>query len=219
MDATEQRRRNRMVLLMIAGIPLMVVLASTWLWYFVVRGDLDLVGVLGTANKGNLVQPPRRLDTVALRREGGAPLHVAAAEPQWTMLVPLSGGRCGSACEHSLYLTRQIHVAMGKEFNRLRRYYVGDVPVADSVLTVQTLSDGGAAPASLADLLATEHRRLTPLTIDPEDFRVLFAEYIAAPDTWYLVDPAGWIMMSYTDDTSYRDVMADLKFLLKNSSE
>ena len=72
MDATEQqRRRNRMVLLMIAGIPLMVVLASTWLWYFVVRGDLDLVGVLGTANKGKLVQPPRRLDTVALAREDG----------------------------------------------------------------------------------------------------------------------------------------------------
>ncbi|MCB1676640.1 MAG: hypothetical protein KDI01_10135 [Halioglobus sp.] len=220
MDATEQqRRRNRMVLLMIAGIPLMVVLASTWLWYFVVRGDLDLVGVLGTANKGKLVQPPRRLDTVALAREDGGPFQFAAAEPQWTMLVPLAGGRCGQICEHSLYLTRQIHVAMGKEFNRLRRYYVGDVPVADTELTVQTLSDGGPAPASFADFVSTEHRGLEALMIDREDFGVLFAEHSSAPDTWYLVDPAGWIMMSYTGDTSYRDVMADLKFLLKNSSE
>ena len=32
-----------------------------------------------------------------------------------------------------------------------------------------------------------------------------------------LVDPAGWIMMMYDDSTDYRDVMSDLKFLLKNS--
>ena len=42
---------------LIAGIPLTMILAATWLWYFVVRGDLDLVCALGTANQGTLVQP------------------------------------------------------------------------------------------------------------------------------------------------------------------
>jgi hypothetical protein len=47
----------------------------------------------------------------------------------------------------------------------------------------------------------------------------LFAEYRADPGRWYLVDPSGWIMMSYNRDNSYKDVMADLKFLLKNSGD
>ena len=58
--------RNRMVLLLIGGIPLTVALVATWLWYFVVRGDLDLVNILGTANRGELVQPPRQLDDQVL---------------------------------------------------------------------------------------------------------------------------------------------------------
>ena len=37
------------------------------------------------------------------------------------------------------------------------------------------------------------------------------------PSTWYLVDPAGWIMMSYNSEVSYKDVISDLKLLLKNS--
>ena len=49
---------NRMVLLLIGGIPLTMILAATWLWYFVARGDLDLVSMAGTANRGTLVQPP-----------------------------------------------------------------------------------------------------------------------------------------------------------------
>ena len=49
--------RNRLVLLTIAGIPVTMILAASWLWYFVVNGELDLVGTLGTANNGELLEP------------------------------------------------------------------------------------------------------------------------------------------------------------------
>ena len=52
MENTDRQTNNRMVLLLIAGVPLIMILSATWLWYFVVRGDLDLVGTLGTANRG-----------------------------------------------------------------------------------------------------------------------------------------------------------------------
>ena len=39
------------------------------------------------------------------------------------------------------------------------------------------------------------------------------------PRLWYLADPAGWVMMTYNAEVSYKDVIADLKFLLKNSSD
>ena len=36
-------------------------------------------------------------------------------------------------------------------------------------------------------------------------------------NAWYLVDPSGWVMMRYSADVNYKDVIGDLKFLLKNS--
>jgi hypothetical protein len=215
----DQTNKNRMVLLLIAGIPVTMILAATWLWWFVVRGDLDLVGMIGTANRGTLVQPPRKLDEVELADGSGHDFSYADLEPRWTMLVPAAGGVCDRQCESSLYLTRQIHVAMGKEFNRMRRVYANESPVGETELAVDTLSDDRPAPASLAALLETEHRGLKALTLGPGAYSALFAEHREDPATWYLVDPAGWIMMSYNDAVPYKDVIADLKFLLKNSSE
>ena len=55
-------------------------------------------------------------------------------------------------------------------------------------------------------------------TVQAEVYNSLFPEQRESSDTWYLVDPAGWVMMTYTHDISYKDVITDLKFLLKNSS-
>lgn len=75
-----QINKNRMVLLLIAGIPLTVILVATWLWYFVVNGDLNLVGMLGTANRGTLVQPPRQLDEHELHDAGSLRFKYADLE-------------------------------------------------------------------------------------------------------------------------------------------
>lgn len=219
MEVTEQTRKNRMVLLLIAGIPVTMILAASWLWYFVVRGDLDLVGTLGTANRGTLVQPPRQIDEAVLLEQNGYVFKYADMDPKWTMLIPSSGPDCAQACEHSLYITRQIHIALGKEFNRLRRVYLSESKVEDTRLAVERLSDDQPLPASFAAYLEAGHRGLKPLVLEADASAQLLAEYQLAPDTWYLVDPAGWIMMSYNDEVPYKDVISDLKFLLKNSSE
>jgi hypothetical protein len=213
----DKKTNNRMVLLLVAGIPVMMVLGASWLWYFVVSGDLDLVGSLGTANRGALVQPPRQIADTTLLAPDGARFVYANAEPRWTMVIPVIGGRCDSICENNLYLTRQIHVALGKDFNRLRRISVSETGPQDTVLTVRELSDERPAPDSFATFLALEHSGLEPLVLPPGGTDQLFAEMDAEPSSWYLVDPSGWIMMSYNKDLSYKDVIADLKFLLKNS--
>jgi len=214
----DQTNKNRMVLLLIAGIPVTMLLTATWLWWFVVRGDLDLVGMIGTANRGTLVQPPRQLDDAQLYDSTGNTFNYGDLEPRWTMLVP-ARDVCDRTCENSLYLTRQIHVALGKEFSRLRRLYANESPLAHTALTVDTLSDGRPAPDSLAQLIETEHRGLKTLTLGDSAYSELFSEHREDPSTWYLVDPAGWVMMSYNGEVSYKEVIADLKFLLKNSSE
>ena len=220
MTGANPNTSNRMVLLLIGGIPLTVILVATWLWFFVVHGDMDLVGLLGTSNNGTLVQPPRQFDDETLHDELGLRVSFADLEPRWAMVVPAATGNCDEACEKSLYLTRQIRVAMGKGFTRLRRIYVSPESVQDTRLTVPTLSDGRPAPAAgeFAQYLATEHQGLQALTLPATGYEVLFPEHVVDSSTWYLVDPAGWIMMSYNEEVSYKAVIADLKFLLKNSS-
>ena len=219
MEATERTSNNRMVLLLIAGIPVTMVLVATWLWYFVVRGDLDLVGMVGTANHGTLLQPPRQLDEWVLFEQNGAMIKYAELAPRWTMLIPAGLDRCDAICENTLYVTRQIHLAMGKDSRRLRRLFVSEIKVAATRLSANELNDQRPAPASFAAYLATEHRGLQALALEEGGHNGLFAEHGSDPGTWYLVDPAGWVMMSYNARTSYRDVIADLKFLQRNSSE
>jgi hypothetical protein len=215
----EQVNNNRMVLLLIAGLPLTMMLAATWLWWFVMRGDLDLIGMVGTANRGQLVQPPRQLQESELRDVDGRIFVLSELEPRWAMLVPAAGEACDASCENSLYMTRQIHIALGKEFNRVRRILVSDSPVADMPLAVAELSDGRPAPSDLVTLLQQEHRGLKAFSSEPAYHRVLFPDYGENRSTWYLADPAGWIMMAYNSDVDYKDVIADIKFLLKNSSQ
>ncbi|MGB1140377.1 MAG: SCO family protein [Halioglobus sp.] len=195
---------------------MIIILAATWLWYFVASGDLDLVGALGTSNRGTLVQPPRQLDDHALTDIDGLEITFAELEPRWALLIPSKGAQCDAACENTLYTTRQIHTAMGKEFNRIRRLFISDMAAADVTLGVTELSDGRPAPAGLEQYLESEHRGLKALSVAGTDHGVLFPEFADNPGTWYLVDPKGWIMMSYTADISYKDVISDLKFLLKN---
>jgi len=207
---------HRAVLLLIGGIPVIIILVATWLWYFVARGDLDLVGALGTSNNGTLVQPPRQLDDHALTDADGLAITFAELEPRWALVIPAQGAQCDAACENTLYTTRQIHTAMGKEFNRIRRLFISDTAAADVSLSVTALSDGRPAPARLEQYLESEHRGMKALAVAATDHGVLFPEFADNPGTWYLVDPKGWIMMSYTAEISYKDVISDLKFLLKN---
>ena len=67
-----EQRRARWILILIAGIPLSMVLAATALWWAVEEGHVDIVGSVGTANHGELINPPRNVTEVVFQHEGGA---------------------------------------------------------------------------------------------------------------------------------------------------
>ncbi|MEE4202321.1 MAG: hypothetical protein V2I45_01725 [Halieaceae bacterium] len=211
---------GRAVLLLIAGIPLTMILAASWLWYFVVEGDLDLVGTLGTANHGTLVQPPRQLADMPFADDAGARFSWTDVEPRWTMLVVNRGSVCDRDCERRLYTTRQIHIALGKEFNRVRRVMLSDQPVGDVRVELPAVATDGVpegAPSDLSGFIGAAHNGLLPLSATPDVVVEIASEWDENPAQWYLVDPAGWVMMRFSDDMSYKDIIKDLKFLLKNS--
>jgi hypothetical protein len=57
-----------------------------------------------------------------------------------------------------------------------------------------------------------------PLAVAAGRLEQSFAELTDQPNQWFLVDPAGWIMMRFDDDLDYKAAISDLKFLLKNSA-
>ena len=209
------QRRARRVLLLIAGIPLSMMLAATALWWVVQNGYVDILSSVGTANHGELINPPRSLTDVVFQHEGVADTLWEDLPAKWRLLVVQRGDVCGDTCQQQLYQTRQIHLALGKDFNRVGRVVLGHVATA-SVTAPADLEDGEASLA-LLDWLGKEHVGVTPLTLPASQLNALVPESVDQPEHWYVVDPAGWIMMRISDDLYYKDVISDLRFLLKHS--
>ena len=229
------QRGGRAILLLIAGLPVTMILAATWLWYFVERGDIDILGALGTANSGEILSNPANIRSRSFTASDGSETSLDALEPKWTFMVVNSGEICDATCSELLYLTRQIRIAIGRDFHRIQRVMMVDLP-ADSIRiptstgaeSAQERIEGGAVTEAIDNASTIAAAGETPLldAIESEhpDVSVWQAgsepvvpERHAADSAWYLVDPSGWVMMRYSSEVNYKDVIGDLKFLLKNS--
>ena len=229
------QRGGRAILLLIIGLPVTMILTATWLWYFVERGDIDIVGALGTANSGEILSNPANIRSRSFNASDGSETSLDALEPKWTFMVVNSGETCDATCSELLYLTRQIRIAMGRDFHRIQRVMRGDLP-ADTI-RIQTSTgaesgqeriEGGAVTEAidnasiiaaagetpLLDAIESEHPDVSVWQAGSEP---VVPERHAADSAWYLVDPSGWVMMRYSSEVNYKDVIGDLKFLLKNS--
>lgn len=197
-----------MTLLLIGGIPLLVIISATWMWVYVASGDLDLVGLLGTSNKGQLVTPPQQLTSLQLAGLQSEDFVSVDGSGKWTMLVP-GGADCDQTCVDTLYLTRQVRTAIGPDAGRIRRVY---------------LNLDGRTNSVAVQLILEQHPQMETVVAS----RVAVLELLVAagipdvlelPGVWFVVDPQGWMMMYYSAEHSYKDPISDLKFLLRNTGE
>jgi hypothetical protein len=160
-----------------------------------------------TTNNGELIQPPRSIETVTITDEQTAEFIYNDNSHKWTILIPAVGG-CNKSCEATLYFTRQMHTALGKQMNGLRRFYLTD--------------ENEVAPVT-ASLLAEEYPKLQRFFTSSEQLEQLLGNLNDVDyrngKTYFLVDPMGFVMMSYTDQHGLKDLLSDLKFLLKQSGE
>ena len=209
------QRSARRILILIVGIPLTMMLAATALWWGVQQGYVDILRSVGTANHGELINPPRSMANVVFQHEGVANTLWEDLPTKWRLLIVQRGDVCADICQQQLYQTRQIHLALGKDFNRVGRIVLGNVATA-SVMVPANREELDMS-RGLLDWLGQEHVGVTPLTLPLAQLDALAPETLDRPEQWYVVDPAGWIMMRISDDLYYKDVISDLRFLLKHS--
>ena len=197
-------RKNRRTLLLMVGSLLFVIIAATVLHRLADSGDGDLPALLGTSNRGTLVDPPLAMADLQLRTELAGAQDYASLPPKWTVLVAVSG-ECDEICRSSLYLTRQVRVALGRDQPRVRRILLTDVEVIER---------------GFREWLRQEHDDLLVLHASTETVAQVQSRVpgIARP-AYSVIDPQGWLMMTYRQQQDPKDLMADLKFLLKYSNE
>jgi hypothetical protein len=159
-----------------------------------------------TTNKGVLIQPPRQIDEASLAEANGKPWQYQTEAHAWGMLLT-GGASCDQVCSERLYLSRQVRKALGRDTERVNRFYLATQLPLDPALQA---------------LLDAEH----------PDVRVIYAPDAALnallgrpgdPDPLqthptYLVDPRGFVMMYYLPAQGGADIIKDLRFLLRNSA-
>jgi cytochrome oxidase Cu insertion factor (SCO1/SenC/PrrC family) len=198
-------KNNSRVPALILGSLVLVIFISTLLFRASVTGSINLPELLGTKNNGTLITPPQPLADLPLQIAGADRFQFDALPKQWSLLIPVAR-HCDEQCKQTLYTTRQLHIALGKNTERVRRFFV----VTDYPLDADF------------EKLLSEHPRVQVLTADAAAFKQFFAKAGLEPlrdRQYFIVDPNGWVMMYYNDQHNGKAVMADLKFLLTNSHE
>ncbi len=157
------------------------------------------------ANHGQLIAPARPLSELKLSDLKGNPISVDLLRGRWS-LVYLGSPVCDAACERLLYQTRQVRTALGKDTDRVQRIYL--------------LTSVPQDPAQLEALRGLHPDLSLAVLASPEtvaQFPVTDAAGLRPGQQLYVVDPLGNLMMRYGTDQDPKDMLVDLKRLLRLS--
>lgn len=180
---------GRLQLSLIAAVFFGPLLFAAWLYY---QGDL--IQPANRSNHGALLEPIISLvDALP-----ASPLH-AHNQGHWLLLYQ-HDGICDEDCNVALYGLRQSRLMLGKEMDRVVRVFLHGEIVPDTVLQ------------------SDEHRGL--ITITDNDLEQLLTNKTPAllpAGGYYLIDPLGNLVMYFQPDINPRDMVDDIRHLLKLS--
>ena len=184
------------------------VMASGFLLFPNDDGQRDrLLSVLGTNNRGVLLNPIILMEDMPLIDQQGEAWLWQEQAPKWRLLLPFVGN-CEDACRDFLYTSRQVHIRLDKKTQRVKRVF---------------LNLGAPLDDEMNAFLKREHPYLTVVRGELETFSTLVgatnAQWSADTSRLFLVDQQGVAMMYYTPEHDGSDLLGDLKHLIKYSPE
>jgi len=193
--AAPQRQRWILVLLVI-----LFAAPVTLAWVLFFFTDVGRNG--GGTNHGRLINPPRQLPDMALSDPSGRNRN-ATLYGKWS-LVYLVDGTCDRECARNLYRLRQIRLAQGRRALRVQRVLLDMAP-----------GRANLSPGQLRDYAG----QLIAEPADPEkllrQFRLSDGDQPVSAGRTYLIDPRGYLMMSYERDADPGGIINDLQHLLR----
>lgn len=154
----------------------------------------------GHSQRGELFDPVVPLAGEGFHDLSGKPFSADALHGKWT-LVWLGSEPCDAACDRPLGLLQRVRRLLG-EHSR-------DAQVL--AILLHTPAD----PAWHARMQADERTRV--IAGPPATLSALSAQLAAddAPARFFIVDPRGRLVLRYTGDAPWRDMLDDLQHLLR----
>lgn len=161
-----------------------------------------------TGNHGELIQPVRVIEDRVMQSLDGKPVKFSELHGKWTM-VYFDTASCADECMKRLYLMRQIHIAQGKDQDRVQRVFILTDAKAEDTLQPK-----------LADYAEMRVWKGDKPVLDKlaGDFGIDLKN-AAGHRNIYILDPQGNLMMLYGAETEPAGMRKDLARLLKYSSE
>lgn len=188
----ELHRRNLRTVFALAGLFLLPLLLSFWLYYGVHWRPPAM------SNHGELIEPLRPLPAVTLADADGR-ARSQVFQGHWT-LVYVGDGACDAHCRDTLFFMRQTRLSLNTEMTRVQRVFLATGQCCDRAF------------------LAAEHPGLVVLDATQAAATPLLAQFPAdRAQTLYVVDPLGNLMMRYDARLPPKGLLADLKRLLQLS--
>lgn len=214
MNSETKNRLKLAFLLLITALPVSLATMSF-------KSATDSGDVAATSNKGHLISPPADISALAMVDVEGNPAFRTFEEEianladtdeyeikPW-LLVFVTAKPCAVACEERIHFLQQLHIALGKNIQRVRRYYLdaAGVPLDAQTATLfrEDYPSMGIVYSDAAMLESNLFEAGVEWSLADEDYVLL-------------IDPVGNVMMYYTDEHSAEDIMTDLETLLKYSS-
>jgi cytochrome oxidase Cu insertion factor (SCO1/SenC/PrrC family) len=176
-------------------------LILAWVWYFAFPGTAPTA----RSNRGHLIDPAQPLpESIGLRTPAGEAVNRSVFEDTWT-LIYVDSGQCGEDCAQRLYEMRQVWASLHKNIGRVRRAYV---------------TQGELPPGGVDALTEVAHKDIQSF-IDPSGRLAEFfdgtVDQAGSNGFIYLLDPLGNWVLYYKPGEPLRDMLKDLKRLLKLS--
>ncbi|MEJ2619209.1 MAG: hypothetical protein P8163_02870 [Candidatus Thiodiazotropha sp.] len=159
----------------------------------------------GRTHHGVLIDPPRPVESLALKTEDQLNFDWQAIEGMWTLVV-MSERSCDAACLETLIKVRQIRKATATNRHRIARALILQ-PDVEGEVEIPSLNGLEGTHLLIADAgQQSTVKRLFPAA-EFEDSVAIF-----------MIDPRGDLMMRYdTHQVTSKQILKDLERLLKAS--
>lgn len=119
----------------------------------------------------------------------------------------VSPEKCFQECQENLYNLRQLQIALGKDSTRVGRIFV---------------TQPGCPSAFCESYLTEYYPEMQRIAFESADFNKLFLKSTLSTTSEtlgqiYIIDPLGNVILYYDPDTEPKNILSDLKRLLKVS--
>lgn len=156
-------------------------------------------------NYGDIYNPVRPVSNLLMTGKEGQ-VEMDSFRRQWLFLV-IADGECGKACEENILKMRQLRFMQNNDMTRIRTVFLHT-----------------GLPPVIAKDLAEKYQPIESYRVEGDEFerwtsvlRLENAPEAALKDRFYIIDPAGNLMMSYPANADPNIMKKDIKRLLKAS--